>query len=59
MHNMITVDTLHELAAKAADEERQGVAVLGLGAALLQQQMMILALMARGHEQAQPVVRRR
>ena len=59
MHNMITVDTLHELAAKAADEERQGVAVLGLGAALLQQQMMILALLAQANEQGQPVVVRR
>jgi hypothetical protein len=56
MHNMMTVDTLHELAAQ--DEEQQ-VAVLGLGAALLQQQMMILALLARGHEQAQPIVVRR
>jgi hypothetical protein len=58
MHDMVTVDVMRELAAKAADEEQQGVAVLGLGAALLQQQMIILALLAQANEQA-PVVRRR
>ena len=52
----VVLDTLHELAAR--DEERQ-VAVLGLGAALLQQQMMILALLAQANEQAQPIVIRR
>jgi hypothetical protein len=56
MHDMVTVDALHAL--KDRDEERQ-VAVLGLGAALLQQQMMILALMAQANEQAQPIVVRR
>jgi hypothetical protein len=56
MHDMVTVDTLRELAAQ---DERPQVAVLGLGAALLQQQMMILALLAQANEQAQPVVRRR
>jgi hypothetical protein len=58
MHNMMTLDTLRDLAAKAADEERQ-VAVLGLGAALLQQQMMLMALMAQANEQEQPVVVKR
>jgi hypothetical protein len=57
MHNMMTFDALRDLAVKAADEERQ-VAVLGLGAALLQQQMMILALLAEAREQG-PVIRRR
>jgi hypothetical protein len=56
MYNMMTVDTLHELAAK---DERQQVAVLGLGAALLQQHMMLMALMAQANEQAQPIVVRR
>ena len=58
MHDMVTIDAMHELAAKAADEEQRQVAVLGLGAALLQQQMMILALLAQANEQG-PVVRRR
>ena len=52
----VVVDTLHELQAR---EERQQVAVLGLGAALLQQQMVILALLARADEQAQSIVVRR
>ena len=56
MHNMMTVDTLRELAAQ---DEGEQVAVLGLGAALLQQQMMILALLAQANEQAQPIVIRR
>jgi hypothetical protein len=56
--DMMTIDTLRELAAQ---DEREQVAVLGLGAALLQQQMMILALLARqGHDEPQvQVVRRR
>jgi hypothetical protein len=56
MHDMMTVDTLHELQAQ---DERQQVAVLGLGAAVLQQQMVILALLAQANEQAQPIVVRR
>jgi hypothetical protein len=53
--DMMTIDTLRELASQ---DERPQVAVLGLGAALLQQQMMILALLAQANEQG-PVVRRR
>jgi hypothetical protein len=56
MHNMVAVDTLRELAAR---DEQQQVAVFGLGAALLQQQMMLMALMAQANEQAPPIVRRR
>jgi hypothetical protein len=43
MHNMMTVDTLRELAAQ---DERRQVAVLGLGAAILQQQQILLAALA-------------
>jgi hypothetical protein len=53
MDDPVTVDTLHAL--KDQDERRQ-VAVLGLGAALLQQQMMILALLAQAHEGDEPQV---
>jgi hypothetical protein len=52
----VVLDTLRELADQ---DERPQVAVLGLGAALLQQQMMILALLAKANEQAQPIVVRR
>jgi hypothetical protein len=56
MDDPMVLDTLHDLAAR--DEQRQ-VAVMGLGAALLQQQMMIAALLAQANEQAQPIVVRR
>jgi hypothetical protein len=52
----VVLDMVRELAAR---DEQQQVAVLGLGAALLQQQMMFLALLAEAREQAQPVVVRR
>jgi hypothetical protein len=57
MNDAVTVDTLHALKAQ---EERDAVAVLGLGMAVIQQQMVILALLDQANEPGQgPVIRRR
>ena len=57
MHDMMTIDTMRELAAR---DERDQVALVGLGAAILQTQLVIMAaLLARANEQARPIVVKR
>jgi hypothetical protein len=55
--DMVTLDTVRKLAAR---DERQQAAVLGLGAAILQTQLVIAAaLMAQEGGQGPIVIRRR
>jgi hypothetical protein len=56
MHDMVTVDALHELAAR--DEEQQRAVVTAMIGMMQQSQLLMAALLAQANEQA-PVVRRR
>jgi hypothetical protein len=55
MHDMVTVDTLHELAAR--DERQQRAVVTAMAAMMGQSQLLMAALLARQGQG--PVVRRR
>jgi hypothetical protein len=56
MHDMVTIDVLHELAAR--DEEQQRAVVTAMAALCGQSVVLAAALLAKANEQG-PVVRRR
>ena len=57
MHDMVTIDVLHELAAR--DEEQQRAVVTAMAALCGQSVVLAAALLAKANEQAQPVSYRR